>query len=148
VFKVGGKVFLLTTQVPGRAVVTAKCARSAQQSWSPRIRKPSPGYHLHKRHWLSVWAGDDVPEDLIRDLVENSYRLVATALPVRVDRPRPPSSGPGPTPSGTTEDKDARTAQRRAGQRHGSTGNVARRPHDALVAVRSGCVDHLRHRSQ
>jgi predicted DNA-binding protein (MmcQ/YjbR family) len=35
---------------------------------------------MNKRHWLSVWAGGDVPEDLIRDLVENSYRLVAAAL--------------------------------------------------------------------
>jgi len=86
VFKVGGKVFLLTTQVPGRAVVTVKCEPERAAELVAVHPDISRGYHMNKRHWLSVWAGGDVPEDLIRDLVENSYRLVAAALP-RARRP-------------------------------------------------------------
>lgn len=86
VFKVGGKVFLLTTQVPGRAVVTVKCEPEVGAQLVADDRHVSPGYHMNKRHWLSVRAGDDLDGDLVRDLVENSYRLVATALP-RARRP-------------------------------------------------------------
>ncbi|MGY1823022.1 MmcQ/YjbR family DNA-binding protein [Geodermatophilus sp. SYSU D00079] len=81
VFKVGGKVFLLTTQVPGRAVVTVKCEPEVAAELIAAHPHISPGYHMDKRHWLSVWAGANVAEDLVRDLVENSYRLVAAALP-------------------------------------------------------------------
>ena len=86
VFKVGGKVFLLTTQVPGRAVATVKCEPERAAELVSAHADISPGYHMNKRHWLSVWAGGDVPGDLVRDLVENSYRLVAAALP-RARRP-------------------------------------------------------------
>ena len=86
VFKVGGKVFLLTTQVPGRAVITVKCEPDRAAELVAAHPVISPGYHMNKRHWLSVWAGGDVPEDLICDLVKNSYRLVAAALP-RARRP-------------------------------------------------------------
>ena len=85
VFKVVGKVFLLATEAPGEPVVTLKCEPEHSRALQQRYAELVPGYHMNKRHWLSVWAGD-VPEDLIRDLVENSYRLVAAALP-RARRP-------------------------------------------------------------
>ena len=86
VFKVGGKVFLLTTQVPGRAVVTVKCEPELGAELVAGDPHVSPGYHMSKRHWLSVRSGDGLDPDLVRDLVENSHRLVAAALP-RARRP-------------------------------------------------------------
>ena len=86
VFKVGGKVFLLTTQVPGRAVVTVKCEPELAAELVAEHPYVAPGYHMDKRHWLSVRADDGLDADLVRDLVENSYRLVAAALP-RTRRP-------------------------------------------------------------
>jgi predicted DNA-binding protein (MmcQ/YjbR family) len=43
VFKVGGKVFLLTTQVPGRAVVTAKCEPERAAELVSAHPETSPG---------------------------------------------------------------------------------------------------------
>jgi predicted DNA-binding protein (MmcQ/YjbR family) len=40
-----------------------------------------PGYHLHKRHWLTIPADGSVPDALVADLVTESYKLVAPALP-------------------------------------------------------------------
>ncbi len=35
-----------------------------------------PGYHLNKRHWVTITLGGDVDDARVRDLVEDSYDLV------------------------------------------------------------------------
>ena len=37
------------------------------------------GYHLNKRHWVTVTLGRDLPDDLVLGLVEKSYELVSPA---------------------------------------------------------------------
>lgn len=34
-----------------------------------------PGWHMNKKHWISVRFESDVPETLLRQLVERSYEL-------------------------------------------------------------------------
>jgi predicted DNA-binding protein (MmcQ/YjbR family) len=41
------------------------------------------GYHLDKRHWVTVSVGADVPDELVRQLVEDSYDLVAAKRQAR-----------------------------------------------------------------
>lgn len=41
----------------------------------------TPGYHLNKRHWITVDLTAALPEDLIDDLVVDSYDLVVDKLP-------------------------------------------------------------------
>jgi predicted DNA-binding protein (MmcQ/YjbR family) len=38
-----------------------------------------PGYHLNKRHWLTVTCGGEATDELVRELVAGSYDLVAGA---------------------------------------------------------------------
>lgn len=80
VAKVGGKVFMMTTEVPGRAVVTVKC----DPEYAAALRGAHPsivaGYHMNKRHWISIGAGQDVPIHLIEDLVRDSYDIVRSSL--------------------------------------------------------------------
>jgi predicted DNA-binding protein (MmcQ/YjbR family) len=45
VFKVRGKVFLLTTEVPGRAVVTLKCDPNEAAALCTEHEEITPGYH-------------------------------------------------------------------------------------------------------
>ncbi len=35
-----------------------------------------PGYHLNKRHWISLREDTAVPKEIIRELVHESYELV------------------------------------------------------------------------
>jgi predicted DNA-binding protein (MmcQ/YjbR family) len=41
----------------------------------------TPGYHLNKRHWNTVTIDGSVPEEAIRDMIEDSYDLVVSKLP-------------------------------------------------------------------
>ena len=35
-----------------------------------------PGYYMNKMHWNSVKPDGEVPDDLLKDLLDKSYRLV------------------------------------------------------------------------
>jgi predicted DNA-binding protein (MmcQ/YjbR family) len=84
VFKVAGKVFALSPlgRVPLR--VSLKCEPELAVSLREGYRAIRPGYHLHKRHWNTITLDGSVPDELVRDLVEDSYDLVVGALPKRV----------------------------------------------------------------
>ena len=40
-----------------------------------------PAWHMNKRHWSDVYFNQDVPDELIRQLVRRSYDLVLHSLP-------------------------------------------------------------------
>ena len=42
-----------------------------------------PGYYMNKTHWNSVRTAGSLPEDILRDMLAESYRLVAAGLPKR-----------------------------------------------------------------
>ena len=39
------------------------------------------GYHLNKRHWNTVTLDGSLPDQMIREMVEDSYDLVVSCLP-------------------------------------------------------------------
>lgn len=39
------------------------------------------GYHLNKRHWNTLIIDGSLPDRMIKDMVEDSYDLVVSALP-------------------------------------------------------------------
>ena len=50
----------------------------------------TPGYHMNKKHWITVRPGGQVDEALVRDLVTDSYLLVVEKL-ARAIRPVDPA---------------------------------------------------------
>ena len=84
VFKVAGKMFALSMLERTPLEVSVKCEPDlavALRASYPAIR---PGYHLNKRHWNTITLDGSLPDQLVRDLVEDSYDLVVSALPKRV----------------------------------------------------------------
>ncbi|MDR7813837.1 MmcQ/YjbR family DNA-binding protein [Lacrimispora sp.] len=45
-----------------------------------------PGYYMNKVHWNSIKADGNVPDDLLKDLLEKSYRLVLSGLTKKKQR--------------------------------------------------------------
>ena len=89
VFKVRGKVFMLMTEVPGRPVVILKADPGEALALRERNSHITPGYHMNKKHWITLEAGEGVDTELVRDLVTDSYRLVVAHLP-KAERPVDP----------------------------------------------------------
>jgi predicted DNA-binding protein (MmcQ/YjbR family) len=78
VAKVRGKVFVFLGQAGDRLYVTVKLPASNAMALAQPFAEPS-GYGLGRAGWVtSVFAaGDDVPVDLLREWIDESYRTVA-----------------------------------------------------------------------
>jgi len=81
VYKVCGNVFLLLTELQGVPVITLKC--EPQQAALHRVICPSitAGYHMNKRHWITVNPGDSLSPGLIQQRVEAAYQRVVRGIP-------------------------------------------------------------------
>lgn len=81
VFKVRGKVFLLLTAVTGQEQMIVKAEPEDCQALQQQYSFIAPGYHMNKRHWVSVYPHADLHQRLIEELVTDSYRMVVEKLP-------------------------------------------------------------------
>lgn len=81
VYKVSDKIFMMTMIYQGKKIVTLKC--SPQDSEMLRDIYPSirPGYHMNKKHWITIYPGKEITTELVQDLVIASYELVISKLP-------------------------------------------------------------------
>jgi predicted DNA-binding protein (MmcQ/YjbR family) len=81
VFKVAGKMFALSqlTQRPLR--VSLKCEPPLAEQLRATHTVVLPGYHLNKRHWNTVIIDGSLPDQMIKDMIEDSYDLVVSQLP-------------------------------------------------------------------
>ena len=77
VFKVGGKMFALAALKREPLQVSVKCEPELGEQLRGTYDEIEPGYHLNKRHWLTITLGGAADDDLVRELVAGSYDLVA-----------------------------------------------------------------------
>jgi predicted DNA-binding protein (MmcQ/YjbR family) len=77
VFKVGGKMFALAALRRSPLTVSVKCEPELGEQLRGTYDEIEPGYHLNKRHWLTITLGGAATDDLVRELVAGSYDLVA-----------------------------------------------------------------------
>ena len=78
VFKAGGKMFALAQLKRTPLKVSVKCEPELGEQLRGTYAEIEPGYHLNKRHWLTVTCrGGEVSDELVRELVAGSYELVA-----------------------------------------------------------------------
>jgi predicted DNA-binding protein (MmcQ/YjbR family) len=76
VFKTRGKVFALSDLGQEPLTVSVKCDPDLAERLRASYAGIVPGYHLNKRHWITITVNEDVPDAHVRDLVEDSYDLV------------------------------------------------------------------------
>jgi predicted DNA-binding protein (MmcQ/YjbR family) len=79
VFKVRGKMFALSQLKRKPLQVSVKCEPELGMELRGSYDEIEPGYHLNKRHWLTVTCGGTAPDELVRELIAGSYDLVAGA---------------------------------------------------------------------
>ena len=77
VFKVGGKMFALAQLKRRPLQVSLKCEPELGEQLRGTYDEIEPGYHLNKRHWLTITLGGTAGDDLVRELVAGSHELVA-----------------------------------------------------------------------
>ncbi|HYE94878.1 MAG TPA: MmcQ/YjbR family DNA-binding protein [Rubricoccaceae bacterium] len=81
VFKVAGKMFAITDLERVPVEVGLKCDPERAVELREAYDGIYPGPYLNKKHWNYVRLGGDVPDALVRELVDHSYDLVVAGLP-------------------------------------------------------------------
>jgi predicted DNA-binding protein (MmcQ/YjbR family) len=81
VFKVAGKVFALSRLAHRPLQVSLKCEPLLAQQLRESHEAVLPGYHLNKRHWNTVIVDGSLADEVIKDMIEDSYDLVVSQLP-------------------------------------------------------------------
>lgn len=84
VIKVGGKMFAVIAEDAEPPTVSLKC----DPGWATVLRDifpaVEPGYHLNKRHWITVTLDGTIATEEVRDWIDDSYELVVAGLPRRL----------------------------------------------------------------
>lgn len=95
VYKVVDRMFAMTTELRGVPIVNLKCAPPHAVALVRDLAEVTPGWHMDKRHWITLAPGDGLDETTVQDLVANSWDLVVARLP-RARRPLDPTRGAPP----------------------------------------------------
>ncbi|AJB65990.1 MULTISPECIES: MmcQ/YjbR family DNA-binding protein [Acinetobacter] len=83
VFKILEKMFMLTVEVSGVKMINVKCDPYKSQEYQELYSFIIPGYHMNKKHWISIKPHKNLTSDFLRDLIRDSYDLVVKKLPLK-----------------------------------------------------------------
>lgn len=81
VLYVGDKMFALLGGSGDSESVNLKT--SPEEAWLLRDTYPGgvlPGYHMNKKHWNTVVLDGNVPDEVIAQMLEESFRLVVAKM--------------------------------------------------------------------
>jgi predicted DNA-binding protein (MmcQ/YjbR family) len=83
VFKTSGndKLFAVATLDAVPLSVTLKCDPEESLALQQGFPQITPGYHMNKKHWITVVLDDELPDDLVEQLLRGSHALVRPRIP-------------------------------------------------------------------
>jgi predicted DNA-binding protein (MmcQ/YjbR family) len=81
VFKVGGKMFAVSHLDAEPLQLSVKCEPELAEQLRADYEAIAPGYHLNKRHWNTITIDGSLPDQMVADMLADSYYLVVASLP-------------------------------------------------------------------
>ena len=76
VFKVGGKMFALTSPPKKPDRINLKCVPMLAVQLRERYSAVLPGYHMNKTHWNTVLLDGSIDNREVKKMIDLSYDLV------------------------------------------------------------------------
>lgn len=80
VFKVKGKMFALIGYRNGKDFINLKAEPNNVLFFIEQYESVTAGYHMNKKHWISVEVGHSENEEMLKSLIDDSYQLVKSSL--------------------------------------------------------------------
>jgi predicted DNA-binding protein (MmcQ/YjbR family) len=87
VFKVGGKMFALSSLLQwekGEPSVNLKCNPDYAQELRAQYSHVQPAFHMSKVHWNTVAINNEVSDQFVTELIDDSYQLVFKSLTKKI----------------------------------------------------------------
>lgn len=81
-YMIGNKMFaLIGNDAQGRAIISVKHTAERGAELRELYSDITPGYYLNKKLWSSVLLHGNTPENVLKDMIVESYNLVLHSLP-------------------------------------------------------------------
>ena len=68
----------------GNPSVNLKCDPERAQELRAEYDAVNPGFHMSKVHWNTITLNNDVPNTLLKELIDHSYELVFKSLTKKI----------------------------------------------------------------
>lgn len=78
------KAFMLIYERNGFININVKTEPQWGDFWRSVHKSVTPGYHQNKRHWITIILDGTVPEEDIRKMISESYRLITYNPTLRI----------------------------------------------------------------
>ena len=77
-YQIGGKMFaaICLDEENKPYYITLKLEPVEGDFWRQQYEDIIPGYYMNKQHWNSVKADGNVPDNILRDLLDKAYGIV------------------------------------------------------------------------
>ena len=77
-YQIGGKMFaaICLDDNDKPYYITLKLDPLEGDFWRKQYEDIIPGYYMNKQHWNSVKADGEVPDDILKDLLDKAYQIV------------------------------------------------------------------------
>ena len=87
-YQIGGKMFaaLCLNDENTPVYITLKLRPEEGEFWRGQYEDVIPGYYMNKTHWNSINPDGQVPDDILRDMLDRSYALVLAGLSRKTQR--------------------------------------------------------------
>ena len=79
VFKVMGKMYALLSLDKGTNI-NLKCDPERAIQLREKHNAITPGFHMNKKHWNTIDFNSNIPDTLVKELIDHSYELVVSSL--------------------------------------------------------------------
>jgi predicted DNA-binding protein (MmcQ/YjbR family) len=84
-YSVRGKMFALVgNDKEGRAIISVKHMPEHGEELREKYADIIPGYYMNKMHWSSVFLSGNLPEAVLKRMLDESYELVFRSLSKKV----------------------------------------------------------------
>jgi predicted DNA-binding protein (MmcQ/YjbR family) len=86
-YMVGGKMFAMQGgDKESRAIITVKLDPLHGEILRNEHKDITPGYYMNKTHWNSVYLDGDVPDDVLRAMLDESYNILFNSMSKKMQK--------------------------------------------------------------
>lgn len=78
------KAFVWTYERNGYMNLNVKVAPEWRDYWRDAFESVLPGWHQNREHWNTIILDGSVPDDAVREMIDESYRLVTDSPSKRI----------------------------------------------------------------
>ncbi|MGL6226953.1 MAG: MmcQ/YjbR family DNA-binding protein [Thermoguttaceae bacterium] len=80
-YMLAGKFFVIIMQTPKKEpIITLKLEPNYGRLLRLNHKEVIPGYHMNKLHWNSIFLESEFPDDLLEELIDESYTILLHSL--------------------------------------------------------------------